>query len=67
MINANDIKEFKNKLYETEKRYFNLIDEKEKGEMTFSDKNTITIWEVRIKAIERMMIEIDKLEFELFV
>ena len=67
MINANDIKEFKNKLYETEERYFNLIKEKESGEMTFMDKNTISIWEDRIDAIEHMMNELNNLEFELFV
>ena len=67
MINANDIKEFKNKLYETEERYFKLIKEKEQGEMTFMDKNTISIWEDRIDAIEHMINELNNLEFELFV
>ena len=68
MIKPNDIKEFKNKLYETEERYFNLIKEKEEqSELTFMDKNTISIWEDRIGAIEHMMNELNNLEFELFV
>lgn len=67
MMNANDIKEFKNKLYETEEKYFDLIKEKESGEMTFMDKNTVSIWAGRIDAIEHMINELNNLEFELFV
>jgi hypothetical protein len=44
-----------------------LIEEKEKGEMTFADKNTIAIWEARVNAIEKMIHELEMLEFELFV
>ncbi len=67
MIKSAEIKEFMKKLDDTRNEYCKMIDEKEKGEMTFMDKNTIQIWENRIDAISKMINELDMLEFELFV
>lgn len=67
MVKRKDISDFCQKLIKSSNEYSDLIEEKEKGEMTFADKNTIAIWEARINAIEKMIHELEMLEFELFV
>ncbi len=67
MIELQEIKEFQNKLMETENAYIKLIEEKENNEMTVVDKNTVKIWEDRVDAIEKMAHQLDMLEFELFI
>jgi hypothetical protein len=67
MIKLQEIKEFRNKLTETENVYMKLIEEKENEDMTVINKNTIKIWEDRVDAIEKMANQLDMLEFELFI
>ena len=67
MIKSSEIKNFMNKLSETREEYCRMIEEKEQGEMTFSDKNTVKIWNDRVDHISKMIHELDMLEFDLFV
>lgn len=67
MINSKEIKKFMKKLEDLRDVYCKMIDEKEREELSFADKNTISIWENRINAISKAINELDMLEFELFV
>lgn len=68
MIKSKDIKDFMEKLVQTRVEYQILINEKESSEeMTFSDKNTVKIWNDRIEHISYIIHELDMLEFDLFV
>ena len=67
MIKSKEIKDFMRKLSDTRDEYCRMIDEKEQGDMTYIDKNTVKIWNARVDHISKMIHELDMLEFDLFV
>lgn len=67
MIKKQEIKDFKKKLEKSRDEYCKMINEKESSKMSYSDEVTVSIWDGRINALNKMIDELDILELELFV